>query len=313
MAVKLQNKPNVEAPSGSFSNGNIKDNTGSNDGTPVNKAVYADIHQFFAQLLSIAEGEGFFITNGLPESDDDDYQYPAALNIISRLANKNIFKYLSESVIGESYDNTKPYAMKGLTDNGSSIASGYIYFNGTLFTCGGLNYGTVINDLQFNNIAENVLLITDSATPGLFQYSDLIFLTSITQVPYTDWVNHSIVAITPINPVDPDGGTLTSIGAGSYFRYKIIGKTLHFQFYLYLTFSGGPVTEIRVDLSNIFLTSLSVNGQFYGLAPRTNGNYGQFFSAKVLANSGVFHFYPSSGSLVAGTYEFGLNGVINIQ
>lgn len=52
MAIDLRNKPNVQTTS-TYPLGTIKDNTGSNDGTPVNRLVYHDLHYFFASLMSI--------------------------------------------------------------------------------------------------------------------------------------------------------------------------------------------------------------------------------------------------------------------
>jgi hypothetical protein len=75
MAVPLANKLNVEAPSAGFPFGNIKDNPGDNSGTAVNKAVYADLHQFFAKMFA----ESGLAYNNLPESATDGFQYFQAL------------------------------------------------------------------------------------------------------------------------------------------------------------------------------------------------------------------------------------------
>lgn len=75
MAIKLEDKPNVEAPSTDYEFGNIKDNPGNNSGTPVNALVYADFHQFFAKLMASA-GISY---NGLPDNTTNDYQYFLAL------------------------------------------------------------------------------------------------------------------------------------------------------------------------------------------------------------------------------------------
>ncbi len=75
MAVKLEDKVNVEAPSTAFPYGNIKDNSGANDGTPVDKAVYADMHQFFERLMDVAG----VTHNDLPESETNTFQYITAL------------------------------------------------------------------------------------------------------------------------------------------------------------------------------------------------------------------------------------------
>ncbi len=84
MAIALSAKQNVSAPDATYPYGNIKDNSGLNDGTPVNKAVYADFHQFFARMLNQAG----ITANGLPENTPNTYQYFLALiaNIRATLA-----------------------------------------------------------------------------------------------------------------------------------------------------------------------------------------------------------------------------------
>jgi len=78
MAIKLENKPNVAAPSATYPYGAIRDNTGSNDGTPVNTAVYGDFHQFFARML----GESGVTPNGLPDNQTNGFQYFEALRSV---------------------------------------------------------------------------------------------------------------------------------------------------------------------------------------------------------------------------------------
>jgi len=72
--IPLASKTNVTAPGGAFPYGNIKDNTGINDGTPVNKDVYADFHQFFARLAALSS----ITPNGLPEDVVNGFQYMEA-------------------------------------------------------------------------------------------------------------------------------------------------------------------------------------------------------------------------------------------
>jgi hypothetical protein len=72
--IPLASKTNVTAPGGAFPYGNIKDNTGINDGTPVDKAVYADFHQFFARLVALSS----ITPNGLPEDVVNGFQYMEA-------------------------------------------------------------------------------------------------------------------------------------------------------------------------------------------------------------------------------------------
>lgn len=78
MARPLSGKTNVTAPGGDYPYGRIKDNSGSNDGTPVNEAVYGDMHQFFEKLMAVAGVSA----NGLPENDANTFQYMTALNAV---------------------------------------------------------------------------------------------------------------------------------------------------------------------------------------------------------------------------------------
>lgn len=80
MAIRLKDKPNTEAPDGKFPFGAIKDDTGSDNGTPIDKEVYDDFHQFFARLMDYASRDyPGFDYNNLPESWYDDFQYIEAL------------------------------------------------------------------------------------------------------------------------------------------------------------------------------------------------------------------------------------------
>lgn len=79
MAIKLENKQNVDAPTGTYPYGNIKNETGLNDGTPVDVNTYADFHQFFAKLLD----ESNLTPNGLPENAINGFQYFDALQIVA--------------------------------------------------------------------------------------------------------------------------------------------------------------------------------------------------------------------------------------
>lgn len=75
MAIPLSSKPNTAAPNSDFPYGDIKDNGGANDGTPINRAVYGDFHQFFAKMLA----ESGINANGLPENATNGFQYYEAL------------------------------------------------------------------------------------------------------------------------------------------------------------------------------------------------------------------------------------------
>jgi len=78
MARILANKTNVIAPAAPFPFGRIKDDTGSNDGTPVDEDVYGDVHQFFEKLLDIVG----ITANDLPENDTNGFEWIEALKAV---------------------------------------------------------------------------------------------------------------------------------------------------------------------------------------------------------------------------------------
>ncbi len=80
MATGLQNYPNTSAADSDYPNKNIKDDTGADDGTPVNKIVYADMHQFLAKMLRLA----VITANGNPDNEYNGLQYMQAAYKIFR-------------------------------------------------------------------------------------------------------------------------------------------------------------------------------------------------------------------------------------
>lgn len=72
MAIGIENQSNIiPAGTAGYPNGDIKDRAGSAAGTPVNRSVYADIHQFFAKLLRARN----IVANGLPDNETNGHQY----------------------------------------------------------------------------------------------------------------------------------------------------------------------------------------------------------------------------------------------
>ena len=76
MARSIQQKTNTVAPGGDYLKfGRIKDDSGSNDGTPVDVEVYNDFHEFFDYLMDLAN----VTANGLPDNDTNGYQLMESL------------------------------------------------------------------------------------------------------------------------------------------------------------------------------------------------------------------------------------------
>lgn len=78
MAYNITDKTNTTPPNGTYPFGNIKDDTGANDGTPVDVKTYADFHQFFAKLANLAG----ITLNGLPDNATNGFQLISALQAL---------------------------------------------------------------------------------------------------------------------------------------------------------------------------------------------------------------------------------------
>jgi hypothetical protein len=80
MAIGIENYPNIDTtnPTG-YPNGNIKDNTGLGDGTPIDVETTADIHQTFYKLLSNAS----ITATNTPDNATNGYQYFEALEFVA--------------------------------------------------------------------------------------------------------------------------------------------------------------------------------------------------------------------------------------
>jgi len=85
MATNKKNAPNIDdSDPTNYPDGRIRDNNGSGNGTPVNRLLYSDLHEFFAKLMRLAG----IVYNGLPDNESNGYQLVEAA--IS-LAGKNDF------------------------------------------------------------------------------------------------------------------------------------------------------------------------------------------------------------------------------
>ena len=73
----LQNKTNVVAPDAVYPFGDLKDDTGSNDGTPADRELVTDIHQFFEKLFD----ESGLTANGLPDNVTNGFQLHEAFKV----------------------------------------------------------------------------------------------------------------------------------------------------------------------------------------------------------------------------------------
>lgn len=176
MAIKLTDKPNTDPASGSYNYGKIRDNDGTNNGTPVNTLVYSDLHLFFEKLMEA----GGVTHNGLPDSDDDGYQLYQAFQRAARREMKSLLGILAETFISDPSAPIAvipPYSLLGITWNSGStiLSAGYIYYNEELLFCGGFT-GTISDTAVFTRTGDNILQVTDAVSgSGDFDFADLVF------------------------------------------------------------------------------------------------------------------------------------------
>lgn len=71
MASNKKDAPNIDnSDLTNYPDGRIRDNSGAGDGTPVNRLIYSDLHEFFAKIMRLAG----LVYNGLPDNESNGYQ-----------------------------------------------------------------------------------------------------------------------------------------------------------------------------------------------------------------------------------------------
>lgn len=254
MAIKLSDKPNVQPPDGSYNYGKIKDNTGSNDGTPVNTLVYSDLHLFFEKLMEA----GGVTHNGFYDSDDDGYQLYSAFQKAARRELKSLLGILSETFIGDETSPIAvipPYSLLGIKWNvGMTILSaGYIFYNEELFFCGGFT-GTIVDTAVFTKTADNILVVTDAASgSGDFDYADLLFYQSTT----VSNPNKVITKVIDIGDWDMNATAGVNINHGISDSTKILSVAVSI-----ISDNSGVVSDLAKPIDNV----TAVGGGYFASA-----------------------------------------------
>lgn len=173
MTLRLQDKPNVTPPGGDYSYGNIKDDTGSDDGTPLNQFVHADFHQTFARILD----KSTIVANGLVDNNANGYQlYQAVMEAVARECMP--FYALAEALSGVYAHGLTfgfPFRLIGVLQTSPTvITAGYIYYNHVFYRTTGWS-GTITDTAVFTETSPGALTITDAVSgSGLFDYSEIV-------------------------------------------------------------------------------------------------------------------------------------------
>lgn len=199
--IPLYNKPNVDQSDPEYPLGAIKDNTGTNNGTPVNKLVYNDMHQFFEQLIS----QSLTTPNNLPDNETNGYQLMEAL-----------LKYIRTRFASATESGVTEIATQAEVDGGSDTFR-YITpatLNATPIVMqvhGGVLLTTkVINIGDWNMDADNEVTITH----GVTDYKKIRSIKAIIR-------NDADTVFTDLQPIVSTsgiavGGCISDIGATTF-------------------------------------------------------------------------------------------------
>ena len=164
MSRNLSQQTNIIAPTSDYPSGRIKDDTGAADGTPVNEAVYGDIHQFFAKLLRDAS----ITPNNQPDNTTNGFQLFDAfytLAISKPLEFAGIFQHTYTTV------NTS-----GTTANNPIFSDReYIYFSEVVSPVG-IPPAHVVRRLNKKTSAINTVCQFTNAPKDIFVDDDYIYV-----------------------------------------------------------------------------------------------------------------------------------------
>ena len=125
MAKDLELKTNVNAPTSDYPSGQIRNDDGSGNGTPVTESVYGDSHQFFAKLMRDAK----INPNNLNDNTTNGFQLNQALQLNQGVS---FFNSLSSGGSGNIGKWVKMYEVEIQNSFGTQELSFDIYSIGTI-------------------------------------------------------------------------------------------------------------------------------------------------------------------------------------
>jgi hypothetical protein len=183
MAREITDFGNFTPVSGTYPYGQIKDDTGSNDGTPVNVLTNGDLQQFFQKMMA---GSGI-TPNGNPDNADNGFQlWEANLTAISANVAQVVIL-----MIGSSYSTSVGYVLSGLS---SEFQDGFMLFDGKIYFVEGYSTGTGapygINRGSALGATQDTFLravVESDGTPDMCLYDDLVRFNSQTEIDPADF------------------------------------------------------------------------------------------------------------------------------
>jgi hypothetical protein len=208
MAREIIDFGRYTAPDGTYPYGQIKDDTGSNDGTPVNVLTNGDIQQFFQRLLQTSG----ITVNNLPDNLDNGFQLFESLLIDINAHTGELIKYL----FGGGYQVNTVYVLDG---SASRSANGIVLYNYGIYYLVG-NSGTacgggLVDVIAIPDPSEviyglNVLKVQCGASgSALSDFADRVFINIDVTVPTTDlstgWEGTPVTDLELKYNIRPDG------------------------------------------------------------------------------------------------------------
>jgi hypothetical protein len=224
MAIKLEDKPRVDAPDSDYPYGKIRDKTPTEGGTPINTEVYGDFHQFFAKMLA----ESGVVANGLPDNEYSGFQYfEAFINLL----NSQVGKQLVLSMIG-TYTTNDLVILHGceVTANipgTSEITAGAIYYNGEIYIVDANN--------SISSPSNTLVFIVKSETPNIIEL--------VNGAPGSGLANYDGATVKNINGATNTGFSVVSSTNLTGAAVRGVASKINGVIYYSLRVSGTTVAD----------------------------------------------------------------------
>lgn len=183
---RLQNKTNVTAPNAQFPYGAVKDNTGTNNGTPVNVDTYGDMHQFFEKLFA----ESGLTANGLPDDATNGFQlYQALITAGNYAFAQDIIKGLIGGYTTNDLIVLWGCVVSATIPGSSTITTGAIFYNGIIYKVPAATVVTILGEtlvFKINATTQpgTIYLTNGTAGSGIANYNQSSVKSFQTLPPY---------------------------------------------------------------------------------------------------------------------------------
>lgn len=149
MAISIIDKTDTDGATSEYPYGNIRDQLGTIDGTPVSVETYGDFHQFFAKMFD----ESGLTYNNLPDNDYNGFQLWEAL--VQAIQNQQVY---DRYYVKLSQSGTSAPTVDNLHENDLSVSPAWSYV------------GVGVYDATFGSSvfpdSTKVLLLTPSGKSG---------------------------------------------------------------------------------------------------------------------------------------------------